>query len=45
MSLETGAAAFFKPAHTLYAAHGFSRCGPFGTDQEDPNSVFMTREL
>jgi putative acetyltransferase len=45
MSLETGAAAFFKAAHTLYASHGFERCPPFDKYIHDPNSVFMTQEL
>ncbi|MCU0491444.1 MAG: GNAT family N-acetyltransferase [Chloroflexaceae bacterium] len=45
LSLETGSMAFFEPARQLYATHGFSFCGPFGSYQEDPNSVFMTLEL
>lgn len=45
ISLETGSMAFFAPAHRLYARHGFERCGPFGKYVDDPNSVFMTREL
>lgn len=45
LSLETGAMAAFAPAHRLYAAHGFTPCGPFGSYVPDPNSVFMTREL
>lgn len=45
LSLETGSMAFFAPARTLYAAHGFARCAPFGDYREDPNSVFMTCEL
>ena len=45
LSLETGSMAFFAPARALYARHGFTVCGPFGSYREDPNSVFMTREL
>lgn len=45
LSLETGSMAFFAPAHRLYAKFGFRRSGPFGSYVEDPNSVFMTREL
>ena len=41
LSLETGAAADFRPAHALYESFGFTYCGPFGEYQEDPNSVFM----
>ena len=42
ISLETGTGAAFDPAHRLYEAAGFSRCGPFGPYREDPFSVFMT---
>lgn len=35
----------FAPARGLYARFGFMLCGPFGDYIEDPNSVFMTREL
>jgi len=45
LSLETGSMAAFKPARRLYAACGFSYCGPFGDYVNDPNSVFMTMEL
>jgi putative acetyltransferase len=45
LSLETGAAAAFTPAHRLYASFGFAVCGPFGDYADDPNSVFMTRTL
>ena len=45
LSLETGAMAEFSPAHRLYARFGFVECAPFAQYVEDPNSVFMTREL
>jgi putative acetyltransferase len=43
LSLETGVQDFFRPAHRLYAAHGFGYCPPFGDYRPDPHSVFMTR--
>lgn len=45
LSLETGSMAAFEPARLLYARFGFEYCGPFADYREDPNSVFMTREL
>jgi putative acetyltransferase len=45
LSLETGAMEYFHPAHNLYRKFGFRNCTPFGTYREDPNSVFMTREV
>jgi putative acetyltransferase len=36
---------YFAPAHRLYGRFGFARCAPFADYAEDPNSVFMTREL
>jgi putative acetyltransferase len=45
VSLETGAVEFFAPARALYAKHGFVVCGPFEGYWDDPNSVFMTREI
>lgn len=45
VSLETGSQDFFHPARSLYAAHGFTECPPFGDYTEDPNSVFMTLAL
>ncbi len=45
LSLETGSWPYFEPARSLYTRHGFVECGPFGDYREDPNSVFMTREL
>ena len=45
LSLETGAMEYFQPAHNLYRRFGFRECPPFGDYREDPNSVFMTREV
>ncbi|MEU4364530.1 GNAT family N-acetyltransferase [Promicromonospora sp. NPDC023987] len=45
VSLETGSQDFFAPARRLYARHGFTECGPFGSYTSDPHSVFMTLEL
>ena len=45
VSLETGSMDFFLPARALYASFGFEYCSPFADYMEDPNSVFMTKEL
>ena len=45
LSLETGSQPEFRPARQLYAKHGFVETGPFADYWNDPNSVFMTREL
>jgi putative acetyltransferase len=45
LSLETGAMPYFAPAHSLYRKFEFRNCLPFAGYREDPNSVFMTREL
>ncbi len=45
LSLETGSMEAFEPARKLYANFGFTYCEPFADYIEDPNSVFMTREL
>jgi putative acetyltransferase len=45
LSLETGSAAAFAPARTLYAKHGFVACGPFADYVEGPYSVFMSRDI
>ncbi len=45
LSLETGSAEAFRPAHEMYSRFGFIACGPFGDYAEDPYSIFMTREL
>jgi len=42
LSLETGSLDAFKPARQLYESVGFVYCGPFGTYEEDPNSMFMS---
>ncbi len=45
LSLETGSMDAFEPARSLYASFGFQYCEPFSDYIEDPNSVFMTKEL
>ena len=45
LSLETGSQDAFKPARRLYESFGFRNCPPFEGYHEDPNSVFMTKEL
>lgn len=45
LSLETGRVSYFEPARKLYASFGFETCAPFGDYKEDPNSVFMTKDL
>ena len=45
LSIETGSMEAFEPARTLYANFGFTYCEPFADYVEDPNSVFMRREL
>jgi putative acetyltransferase len=45
LSLETGSMQEFQPAQKLYESFGFNYCPPFGNYVEDPNSVFMTRQL
>ena len=45
LSLETGSMKAFAPARALYARFGFEPCEPFADYVDDPNSVFMTREL
>lgn len=45
LSLETGAMAFFEPAHRLYRSFGFVECEAFGDYRPDPNSTFMTLTL
>ena len=45
LSLETGSMAYFDPAQKLYSKFGFKKCAPFASYIEDPNSIFMTKEL
>ncbi|MBS1786541.1 MAG: GNAT family N-acetyltransferase [Acidobacteria bacterium] len=45
LSLETGSMAFFEPARRLYRKFGFETSGPFSDYIDDPNSVFMTKQL
>jgi putative acetyltransferase len=45
LSLETGSYEFSLPARKLYERFGFDYCEPFADYQDDPNSVFMTRQL
>ncbi len=45
VSLETGSMDEFEPARRLYKIFGFEYCGPFADYREDPNSVFMTKEI
>jgi putative acetyltransferase len=45
LSLETGSQESFAAARNLYASFGFQYCAPFADYVEDPNSVFMTKEL
>ena len=45
LNLETGSAASYRPARTLYARYGFTERGPFGDYAPDPHSVFMERIL
>jgi len=45
LSLETGSMTYFSPAHNLYRKFGFQPCAPFAGYVEDPNSLFLTREL
>lgn len=45
VSLETGSMEFFAAARALYRKNGFTDSPPFGSYQDDPNSVFLTLEL
>lgn len=45
ISLETGSMEAFEAAKRLYVQFGFTYCEPFADYKEDPNSVFMTKEL
>ena len=41
--LETGS--WQSEAIDLYSRSGYVRCGPFGEYAEDPNSVFMSKDV
>jgi putative acetyltransferase len=43
--LETGAMPEFAAGRALYTRYGFEFRGPFGDYKDDPNSVFMVKEL
>ena len=43
--LETGAMPEFAPARSLYTRYGFVFRGPFAGYIDDPNSVFMCKQL
>ena len=45
LNLETGSMPEFDAARALYLRHGFEYCGPFADYTDDPNSVFLTKEL
>ena len=45
LSLETGIQPTFVAARALYEKAGFTKCPAFEGYWNDPNSVFMTREL
>ncbi len=43
VKLETGDT--LLQAHSLYRAHGYTDCGPFGDYEESPASLFMAKTL
>nr|WP_148335347.1 GNAT family N-acetyltransferase [Bacillus massilioanorexius] len=45
ISLETGSMEAFEPARKLYESFGFTHCKPFSNYSEDPNSIFMTKQI
>jgi putative acetyltransferase len=45
LSLETGSAPEFAPAHRLYERFGFVVCGPFADYPDDSHSAFMTKHI
>lgn len=45
LSLETGVQPTFIAARALYERAGYAACGPFEGYWDDPNSLFMTKEL
>ena len=45
LSLETGTSPYFQPAVSMYLAHGFTPCGPFGDYAASAENRFLTRLL
>jgi putative acetyltransferase len=45
LSLETGIQPIFVAARALYEKAGYTTCPPFADYWDDPNSLFMTKEL
>lgn len=45
LRLETGQEDFFEPARTIYSRYGFEVIGPFADYTNDPNSVFMEKQI
>jgi len=45
ISLETGTAEAYIPAHRLYKKHGFKQCGAFADYQESEHSLYMSKLL
>lgn len=45
LSLETGVQPGFVAARRLYERAGYNLCSPFEGYWDDPNSLFMTKEL
>ena len=45
LSLETGSMDVFDPAIRLYTRFGFVHCEPFSNYIDDPNSIFMTKQI
>ena len=43
VKLETGDK--LTQAHSLYKAHGYQDCGPFGDYEANTTSIFMTKDL
>ena len=45
LSLETGTADAYFPAHRLYKRHGFQECPAFSDYQESIHSLYMTKSI
>ncbi len=43
VKLETGDK--LTQAHSLYTAHGYTDCGPFGDYEANTSSIFMTKDI